>query len=79
MYTIAIIGSIRRVARKPSVTAGLRCPEMRIVAVIMMPRMRPCAMAATTRPLVFCDIAEDMIDAPPTKTRAKMPMNSAAK
>jgi hypothetical protein len=46
---------MRRVARKPIVIAGLRCPEMRIVALTIAAKMRPCASAASsspTRPLV---------------------------
>ena len=48
MKTPAIIGSMRRAARNPSVTAGLKCPEMRIVAVTITASMSPCA-AATMR------------------------------
>ena len=56
MYSTAIIGSMRRVTRKPSVTAGLRCPEMRIVAVTMIARINPCATATSrSRRLSLCD------------------------
>ena len=68
---------MRRVARKPSVTAGLRWPEMRIVAVIMIARMSPCAAATVpSDPAPPCAI---MIAAPPTNTSANVPMNSAKK
>ncbi len=69
---------MRRVARKAMVTAGFRCPEMRIVADTATARMIPCANAAMSNGLRF-DMVADMIDPPPTKTRAKMPMNSAMK
>jgi hypothetical protein len=36
MYMAAISGSIRRATRKPSVTAGFRCPEILMVAVTIM-------------------------------------------
>ena len=49
MYSIAINGSMRRVTRKPIVTAGFRCPEMRIVAVTMIARINPCAAATARR------------------------------
>src|SRR5829696_1040402 len=70
---------MRRVTRKPIVTAGLKCPEMRIVAVTMMARMSPWASATSSRPTPIPLFLESMIAAPPTKTSAKMPMNSAAK
>src|SRR5262245_3713382 len=64
---------MRRVIRKPRVTAGLKCPpEMCPSAVTMIARMRPCAMATPSRspPAV-------MIDPAPTKMSANAPMNSA--
>ncbi len=77
MYTPAIVGAMRRVARKPIVTAGFRWPEIRMVAVIMTPRMSPWANAISSR-LIGCPVARASSRTPlPTKTRAKVPMNSA--
>src|SRR5690348_11961838 len=78
-YTTAIIGSMRRVTRKPAVTAGFRWPEMRMVAVTMSARISPCANAMFTTAACNCSIGLVMIAPPPTNTRANVPMNSAAK
>src|SRR6267378_7218917 len=79
IYSAAIFASIRLVARMPSVTAGLKCPEMRISALTITARIKPCASATSTRPAGLCDMRAIMIAPLPTKTRAKVPMNSAAK
>ena len=72
-------GSIRRVTTKPSVTAGLKCPEMRMSAVTKTDSTSPCASATISSP-PFPELpAAIMIAIPPTNTRANVPMNSAAK
>src|SRR6266516_342688 len=70
---------MRRVASIPSVTAGLKCPEIRIRALTITPSMRPCARATSISPAGLCDMRAIIIAPLPTKTRANVPMNSAAK
>src|SRR5687768_7975877 len=79
MYTPAIAGSIRRAARNPMVTAGLKWPEMRIVALTMTARMVPWASAATINALSMRLAVAAMMDPLPTNTSAKVPTNSATK
>ena len=68
------MGSIRLVTRKPSVTAGLKCPpEMWPTAEAITPIARPCASAIAVR-LVPC-VA--MIEPAPTKMSVNVPTNSA--
>src|SRR6266566_6332126 len=74
-----MFASMRLVARIPSVTAGLKCPEIRIRALTITARINPGASATSTRPAGLCDRRTVMIAPLPTKTRAKVPMNSAAK
>src|SRR5687767_438893 len=74
-----MMGSMRRVARNPIVTAGLKCPEMRMNALTITARMSPCARAISTRPVGVALSFAIMMDAPPTNTRAKVPINSATK
>src|SRR5438874_3466375 len=64
---------MRRAARNPIVTAGLKCPEMRISALTMTARMMPCANATPT------SHPPAAIEAPPTNTNANVPTNSATK
>src|ERR1700716_2810187 len=52
---------------------------MRISALTMTDRISPCASATSSRPAGLCDMRAVMIAPLPTKTRAKVPMNSAAK
>src|SRR5206468_9788502 len=52
---------------------------MRISALTITARINPCASATSTRPAELCDIRTVMIAPLPTKTRANVPMNSAAK
>src|SRR5450756_146911 len=73
------MGSIRRVARIPNVTAGLKCPEIRISALTMTAMVSPCASATSTRPAGLCDMRAVMIAPLPMNTKANIPMNSAAK
>ena len=72
-YTPASIGAIRRVDRKPSVIAGLKCPpEMWPRFVTMIPIARPFASATAT---MSCPL---MIPAPPPrKISVNVPTNSA--
>src|SRR5450830_2042393 len=55
------------------------CPEMRIVALTMTAMVSPCASATSTKPAGLCDMRAVMIAPLPTNTKAKVPMNSAAK
>src|SRR5690349_1702460 len=79
MYSAAIITSIRRAASIPSVTAGLKCPEIRISALTKTASTRPCASATSTSAELLWVMRVAMIAPLPTKTRAKVPMNSARK
>src|SRR5687768_15287087 len=79
MYTPAIIASMRRAARNPIVTAGLKCPEMRINALTNTARMTPWASATAMSPDSIRVACAAMIEAPPTNTSAKVPTNSATK
>jgi hypothetical protein len=72
-YHPASLGEIRRVSRKPSVTAGLKKPpEMNPIAETMTPITRPLARARS--------VAVRAYAAPPQamKINANVPMNSAA-
>src|SRR5205085_3448026 len=79
MYSAAIITSIRRAASIPSVTAGLKCPEMRISALTNTARTSPCASATSTSAALLWLTRVAMIAPLPTKTRANVPMNSERK
>src|SRR6478672_10925886 len=72
-------GSMRLAARNPSVTAGFRWPEMRMVAVTMMDRINPCAVAASNNGEADFACWAAMIAPLPTNTSAKTPTNSATK
>src|SRR5215210_3855849 len=52
---------------------------MRISALTITARMSPCARAISTSPVGVALSFAIMMAAPPTKTRAKVPMNSATK
>src|SRR5919106_872564 len=66
-------GSMRRVTRKPKVTAGLKWPpEMWPRAEAITPIASPCASATPTRS------APTAIEPMPAKTSANAPTNSAA-
>src|SRR6476659_3059622 len=75
---MAVWALVRRATSRPRVTAGLRWPpEIRIVAVIMVPRIRPCASATPRTPKSDLGKNPLMIDPAPMNTRAKVPTASA--
>ncbi len=61
------------------VTAGLKCPEILIVALTSTARMMPCASATEMRPASMPVARADMMAPPPTNTSANVPTNSAVK
>src|SRR4029077_12468864 len=73
----ASVGLMRRVSRKPKVTAGLKCaPDTRAYTATITPIARPWAIATPisdedSRP------SEAIVEPAPTKIRVNVPMNSA--
>ena len=80
IYWTASGSSIRRVERKPIVTAGLKCaPLMPAKILTAIDSARPCANAMPTRPaplLIGSDVAT--IAAIPAKHKKNVPIASAS-